>query len=88
MYFNKWTSSYMIIGTLVGGGYNCKKDTVKKIEGSFNGIWIKVTNFVQWLKEQMTTMEEDVCQAPTKTEVRKEYNAYIPHFPILKLMQE
>ena len=88
MYFNKWTSSYTIIGTLVGGGYNCKRDTVKEIEGSLNGIWIKVTNFVQWLKEQMKTMEEEVCQVPTKKEVLKLYDVCFLHFLILEIKSE
>ena len=44
MYYNKTTSRYVLIGTVKGGGYDCKTDKVKSSEGLWNKvsahIWI------------------------------------------------
>ena len=63
MYLNPATNSYELIGTVQGSGYNCKTDQYIKIEGSSNGLWNKVSNWVNWIREVMEDMGEPVCKA-------------------------
>jgi len=59
MYFNKARGSYEIIGTLAGGGYSCVRNKVHFFEGSQNGIWNKISNWIGWIKVEMNRYQEE-----------------------------
>ena len=61
MYFDRHTSTYTLIGTVNGGGYDCRTDEVTEIEGEDNGMWNKVSAHVDWIKERMEEMNEKDC---------------------------
>jgi len=44
-------SKWYIIGTLYGGGYDCRTDTVSK--SNKDGTWNKAWPWVEWMKEQI-----------------------------------
>ena len=48
-------------GTVTGYGYDCRKDSVKKIEGSDNGLWNKVSYHVTWIRQTAEEMGERLC---------------------------
>merc|ERR1739845_298334 len=53
MYKDRKTRVYYLIGTLNGGGFNCKTDRISMFEGSNNGLWNKVSAWVNWINEQV-----------------------------------
>jgi len=53
----------IIVGTVSGTGYSCIKDRVAKVEGSDNGLWNKVSVWVDWITNIMKTLHE---QEPDK----------------------
>ena len=63
MYYNHTTSSYVLIGTVQGTGYDCQTDTVNLYDGSDNGMWNKVSHWTDWIKEQMQEMGETACKS-------------------------
>jgi len=63
MYYNKTTFRYVLIGTVHGGGYDCRYDTVSNFEGSDNGLWNKVSAHMEWIKDTMEELGETICKA-------------------------
>ena len=61
MFFNKTTKSFVLIGTVQGGGYNCGHDTVGTFEESTNGVWNKVSAHMDWIKRTLDELGEKVC---------------------------
>ena len=61
MYINKTTRSYVLIGTLKGGGYDCETDRLNTFDGSNNGLWCKVSTHMSWIKSTMDSLGEKVC---------------------------
>ena len=61
MYYNQTKQAYVIIGTVIGGGYNCAQNETKWFEGSSNGIWNKVSAWMGWIKKQMRELDDDHC---------------------------
>ena len=61
MFFNETIRRYVLIGTVQGGGYNCK---VFKVSKRFRGeqVWNKVSFHVPWIKETMMRHGEKVCK--------------------------
>ena len=61
MFYNETINSYVLIGTVYGGGYNCKNFKVsKRYRGE--GRWNKVSFHVPWIKETMIRHGEKVCE--------------------------
>ena len=61
MYYNRKKSSYVLIGTVKGGGYDCTDDRTYRWENSTNGVWNKVSYWVDWIKKLITEMGETTC---------------------------
>ena len=61
MHLDQRSQKYVVIGTLVGYAYNCSGDNVKTFEGSTDGIWNKVSNWVTFIKGQMAKLGEKTC---------------------------
>ena len=57
MHYSSVTSKYSLIGTVQGGGYDCRKNKVYKFEGSDNGVWNKVSFHVDWIKKTVREMD-------------------------------
>ena len=51
MHYNHTTSANVRIGTVQGTGYDCQTDTANLYEDSDNGMWNKVSHWVDWIKE-------------------------------------
>jgi len=62
MYLSPISNRYILIGTVQGSGYNCKTDRYITVEGSSNGLWNKVSNWVDWIRGVMEDMDEPVCK--------------------------
>merc|ERR1712215_137941 len=58
MHQNKKTKRWTLIGTVIGGGYNCGKDEVNTPEG----WWNKVSSHSIWLKRTMEDLDEPICR--------------------------
>ena len=64
MYLNSTTGRSILIGTVYGGGYNCQNNNLGVFEGSTNGLWNMVSNWVKWIRmELIKEMGEPVCNA-------------------------
>merc|ERR1711942_77561 len=63
MYYNKTTSRYVLIGTVIGNGYDCTRDFVSTYEESTNGLWNKVSAHMKWIQETMEGLGEKICKA-------------------------
>merc|ERR1719431_2176680 len=63
MYYNQTTSRYVLIGTVQGEGYNCRTGGVGSFEGSDNGVWNKVSAHMEWIKDTMEGLGENICKA-------------------------
>jgi len=50
---NSDSSRWVIIGTVRGGGYNCKDGEVNELEGHDDGIWNKVSAHTEWILENI-----------------------------------
>merc|ERR1712215_15907 len=50
MHKNKQTKRWTLIGTVMGGGYDCEHDKVNTFEGSTIGVWNKVNSHSKWLE--------------------------------------
>ena len=61
MYLDQRDQRYVVIGTVYGYGYICKLDKVFRLEGSNNGLWNKVSNWVDFIKGVMHDMGEPDC---------------------------
>ena len=61
MYFNRTRRSFVLIGTVNGGGYDCRTDQVSTFEGSRNGVWNKVSAHMDWIKITMNELGETIC---------------------------
>ena len=53
--------AYKIIGTVVGGGYDCRSGKVAEYYGHKGGIWNKVSHWVDWIRQQMEAADEPIC---------------------------
>ena len=62
MFFNKTTQSFVLIGTVNGGGYDCRTDLVDTFEESTNGVWNKVSAHMDWIKKTMDELGETSCK--------------------------
>ena len=54
-----------------GTGYDCIKDRVNKVEGSENGLWYKVSVWVDWITKTMKLLHEqeaDKCSGTDSTQ--------------------
>jgi len=49
----------IIIGTVVGVGYDCKNNRVSRFEGSTNGVWNQVSVWVDWIRSTMNLLHEE-----------------------------
>jgi len=63
MYWNRWAQHYELIGTVNGLGYDCTSGKVRRLEGSTNGVWNKVSNWVTYIRRLMRSMGETACQS-------------------------
>jgi len=61
MYLSPDTNRYVLVGTVQGQGYDCKTDKYITVEGSNNGLWNKVSNWVDWIRGVIKELEEPVC---------------------------
>jgi hypothetical protein len=68
IYLDPELEKYIIIGTVMGFGYDCDKNIVNESEGSKNGLWNKVSAWIDWIDKEMKEMGEKGCKA------QKEYN--------------
>ena len=66
MYLEPELDRWIIIGTVMGSGYSCKDDTVNESEGSTNGLWNKVSVWVDWINKVMKEMGEKGCKDQEK----------------------
>jgi len=66
MYHNVSTSSYVLIGTVNGGGYDCRTDSEGSFEGSNNGVWNKVSAHMEWILKKMKELGENACMPNQK----------------------
>jgi len=64
MYFNRTTSRFVLIGTVYGGGYDCREDRLGHwIDFNNNdGLWNKVSAHMYWIQETMEKLGEKVCR--------------------------
>jgi len=62
MHQNKQTKRWTLIGTVKGGGYDCRWDIIHTLEGSNNGQWNKVNSHSEWLKRTMEELDEPICR--------------------------
>ena len=62
MNFNPSSKAFTIIGTLYGGGYNCKTDHVEQFEGYSVGVWNKVSSHMDWIRETVEEFGEKACK--------------------------
>ena len=72
MYIDNQTRSYVLVGTVLGHGYNCNSRDVRKFEGSNNGLWNKVSLWVDWIKGKMEEFGESQCISLTKRNVKRD----------------
>ena len=56
MYQNMTTKKWTLIGTLHGGGYDCRSG---KIFG--NGTWNRIIPNLAWIKEQLEDLKQQAC---------------------------
>jgi len=63
MYMNEVSGRYVLIGTVQGGGYNCRTDRVNTFDGSDNGVWDKVSAHMEWVQQTMGRLGQNVCKA-------------------------
>ena len=54
MYLSESTNRYQIIGTVFGGGYDCRRDKIQTFEGSTDGMWSGVSVQLDWIKSVMS----------------------------------
>ena len=62
MHFNKASKAFTIIGTVHGGGYDCRTNHVTHFEGSDNGVWNKVSAHMGWIKKTVKELGEKACK--------------------------
>ena len=63
MYLNETTSSYILIGTVRGNGFDCRTARVVLFEGQTDGMWNKVQAHMEWIVENMRELGEMICRA-------------------------
>ena len=63
MFYDEGSARFVLIGTVQGGGYDCRRDKVNSFEGSTNGVWNKVSAHMEWIQETMESLGEHVCKA-------------------------
>jgi len=51
------TKKYILIGTVMGGGYDCGSDNMTSFEGSVDGVWNKVSAHTDWIKELVSNTQ-------------------------------
>jgi len=62
MYLNKSTNKYVLIGTVQGGGFDCRDGNVYTWEGTTDGMWNKVTEHMGWIEKNMRQLGETICR--------------------------
>jgi len=65
MYLDSSSGRYVLIGTVQGGGYDCRTDAISEFEGSDNGVWNKVSAHMEWIQQTMGRLGQRVCKAVT-----------------------
>ena len=63
MYYDPKKQAYTIIGTVMGFGYDCKRDKIDKFERRKQEMWNKVSYWVGWIKEKLAEYDEPICSA-------------------------
>jgi len=53
---------WILIGTLMGMGFDCWSDKIKLFEGSDNGIWNKISAHVEFIHKTMRDLNEKTCK--------------------------
>merc|ERR1711974_451203 len=53
---------FVLIGTLRGGGFDCRSGQYQEFEGSVNGLWNKVSAHSDWIKKEMK--DKDIDETP------------------------
>ena len=61
MLYDRNKRGYILIGTVQGEGYDCNKDQVYYFENSNNGLWNKVSRWVNWIRSMMRRYGEKQC---------------------------
>ena len=61
MWFNKSSSTFSLIGTVNGNGFDCTRNETIKFENSENGLWNKISAHMVWIEQTMTELGEKVC---------------------------
>ena len=61
MYLDTKIRSYVIVGTVIGLGYDCRSDNVATFKESDSGVWNRVSYWVDWIKEKMEEFGENQC---------------------------
>ena len=61
MYKDETKGTWILIGTVQGTGYDCRTDSVGLFEGSPDGVWNKVSHWVNWLRTKMDEYGETAC---------------------------
>lgn len=59
MYFDRKTKKWILIGTVSGGGYDCRTDSVFD---DYQGVWNNVTSHLPWIKRTMKDLKEPLCK--------------------------
>ena len=67
MYFDPKIDDYVLIGTVMGLGYDCRINVEHEMEGSTNGLWNKVSAWVDWIHKEMEEMGELGCTAQRRS---------------------
>ena len=67
MYFNPYKNAFVLIGTVQGRGYDCRTDKINKIEGSTDGFWNQVSQWVPWIRALMSQHGEIQCMPELRT---------------------
>merc|ERR1712108_85950 len=70
------TERWVIIGTVYGGGYNCKTGKTSKFEGEEVGIWNKVSAHTEWILDQLEEKDDDDDDDKTTTSIAQHHHAW------------
>ena len=52
---------FVLIGTVQGHGFNCKKNDVAYVDGVDDGIWNKVSYHTRWIIQLAKQLNETLC---------------------------
>merc|ERR1712142_1232094 len=80
----------IIIGTVYGDGYDCRKEKVAKTEGSTNQVWNRVSHWVDWIRDEMKKLnqkESDECQYESNKSTKRKTEEPSPDIPSPGIVQ-